>query len=849
VPQEAIAVSMQGACAAGVCATDDDADFAAQGDALLQQRATRTDVGLVAQLSEDSGAAAASPDDTLKPIATFDFAPEQAAQLAFRAEGEEKNLEGANVDGCGPDPNVAVARFGVGDVVGSFALARTNRGSRCSDNPKKLEKDYLVQRGFAEGGGLQLEAYKVTGPQTPSRKRLQMTNMIFLKAQQGRSATLYILEDGAARPLLNVSGSGGFAATGLEVRSGVYVLAPAETAMPPTTSLTAEAASANECLPQMPPGSHVGEVMLMLRRDRNGRCHTNGNQNGDRVLYEVGTVRNSHGREYRGFRVSPPQQPPRKRTSSVFGIYYRAPAGMDLVVSWYDGTHIVSRAPVSAAANAWTYVGMSADELKGPTIFVFHPPEQHVGHLEGLSSTAEGARLQAGGAFSLSLRRFSVGGRPNIPELDRNIGPSKHNYLYGYKKHFFPVARADGLEGIVWQDQETKAVSVTWLAADLRSSSTRKLLDTDKWLLGATSNGDDALVLFLCVRSPDWRQGVPAAAELAKYDSRTGGLVLRVDVPTTGNGTKAEPALSVLKPYGPGGSMAWDAANDVIGLQLTRTGLGNHVQGRASLIDASTLKLLKNKGTASHSYGSSMVARQSGGGFWGLDVSDAFPQRGIVIYSYTMDEPSKKDARRRLVAVKWKDQHARGTRVWAEIAHPGIVEVDSGLLVFFSAEDDPLDTTELTGKPMNVQRNVGLVKIPKDLSSEEVLSDGPTVSHTYRRKANNKTFVETNRGLKFLTANPDLDHSSSRVKTALLGPGRILVWFERWARDGYADTQYLVVDESGAVVSPPATVHWPVRLGATDDVIARGGRMVMYTGGENGQLLRYEVCVLDCVSM
>merc|ERR1719253_2228510 len=117
-------------------------------------------------------------------------------------------------------------------------------------------------------------------------------------------------------------------------------------------------------------------------------------------------------------------------------------------------------------------------------------------------------------------------------------------------------------------------------------------------------------------------------------------------------------------------------------------------------------------------------------------------------------------------------QWSNDNKGYTELAHSGIVEVADGYLIFFCGESPSLDNSK-TGDYMNVPRNAGYVKVPKDLSSKEVLSG------TNKEKGGFYTFngvwaEQDNEGVHFYTQYTSMDQSVTRMKTARLGTNKIL---------------------------------------------------------------------------
>jgi len=177
---------------------------------------------------------------------------------------------------------------------------------------------------------------------------------------------------------------------------------------------------------------------------------------------------------------------------------------------------------------------------------------------------------------------------------------------------------------------------------------------------------------------------------------------------------------------------------------------------------------------------------------------------------------------------------------YTELAHAGVVEVDDGILAFFAGERPALDSS-LTGAHLNMARNVGFVKVGKDVADREVLSGGGTSTGGYYG-FNGRWHRQVNRGINFLTSFSSLDESVSRLKTARIADGLILLSWEIWSSAAYRYSQCMLVDDDGAVVQGPWTVGYGVRLAIQDDLRVVAGRAVAYAGTTDGRIIRYELC-------
>lgn len=182
--------------------------------------------------------------------------------------------------------------------------------------------------------------------------------------------------------------------------------------------------------------------------------------------------------------------------------------------------------------------------------------------------------------------------------------------------------------------------------------------------------------------------------------------------------------------------------------------------------------------------------------------------------------------------------------VYTEIAHPATIEVDDSYLVFFSGEvPDGLNGAK-TGAVLNAPRNAAFVRVPKDLTSDAVLSDGP-VDFGGFYDFTGKWTPQTDEGITLLTEFTTLAQNVMHMKTARLAPGKNVITWELWEPATFNQTQFMVVDDTGSVVVPPTTLNFPLRLPADDEPRVVGSRTVFYSGTVDGKLARYELCVQD----
>eukprot|EP00404_Azadinium_spinosum_P057778 CAMPEP_0180736500 /NCGR_PEP_ID=MMETSP1038_2-20121128/23798_1 /TAXON_ID=632150 /ORGANISM="Azadinium spinosum, Strain 3D9" /LENGTH=378 /DNA_ID=CAMNT_0022769555 /DNA_START=21 /DNA_END=1153 /DNA_ORIENTATION=- len=146
----------------------------------------------------------------------------------------------------------------------------------------------------------------------------------------------------------------------------------------------------------------------------------------------------------------------------------------------------------------------------------------------------------------------------------------------------------------------------------------------------------------------------------------------------------------------------------------------------------------------------------------------------------------------------------------------------------------------MVGSVLNAPRDLGFVKISK--TTREILSSGAEETGGYYNYAGEWT-AHTNIGITFLTHQKSMEESVSRIKTFSLNSSRILLAYEIWTAKSYVATEFMVIDADGGIVQSPWRACFPMRTIKADDGMVVGGRAVMYAGGLDNTLHRYEVCV------
>jgi hypothetical protein len=315
------------------------------------------------------------------------------------------------------------------------------------------------------------------------------------------------------------------------------------------------------------------------------------------------------------------------------------------------------------------------------------------------------------------------------------------------------------------------------------------------------------------------------------------------------------------EPFSSAGSAAWDNKCNTIALffsfkdTLAKDGK-NHQAGHTWLVDGSSLQVKqKSFWGSSHSFANSVVsladrAWEDNSSFLFMTLGDAYSRSVKVERIYRHMEPaqcvdsytpgkmlnacysmygSRTDDKWSYRVKNKKDVYPiRGgtgqNAVYTEIGHPGLVEVDDGILAFIVSENNP---KSVRGWPnfYNAPRDVGFVKVSRDVRT--IMSPNTT-----RTKYT---------GLNYITDQSPTGESASRLKTFKLSSGRILISYEIWSPQFYKRTELMELDKDGNVVRGKWDTCFKMQLPPADEPLVRNGKGIAYAGSDDG-LIRYEIC-------
>lgn len=467
------------------------------------------------------------------------------------------------------------------------------------------------------------------------------------------------------------------------------------------------------------------------------------------------------------------------------------------------------------------------------------------------------SNLGRGEGFSVTAHRFPVAGRPFQPLGGMKIHPNEGKLRlgrwffgpgtsyggYGQPKRLFAAVRSDGRDGVVWHPGGN-TIQATWVSDGIATSQT--IYSGGGGLASvAFSNETDELIMLLIYGLDKGR--------FVKVNYATNETVKETEkFPLARLGIGAYGYLSSMS------AMVWNTEQGRVGLVISGTMAWGHQGACRSIIDANTLERIQGPSQTSSHSNTISLALTSGGNFLDAELGDNFP-RGLNLVDFNKGRSSS------FLAYTYKAGSTNDNNVYTELAQPGVVEVKDGYLVFFSSERPPLDKSLLAGG-LNVARNTGFVKINRDLAKKEVLSEGPTEigNFTNFQKA---FIVQKNKGVVWLTNFSSKSTSVSRLKTARLQDGNIMLYWEVWTWLTYQYSQMMLIDDDGAPQAGPWTINSTMALPFSDDMTVNGGRAVAYTGScdttcEGGggacwvtgkdnakgcYLIRYELCAAaDC---
>jgi hypothetical protein len=300
----------------------------------------------------------------------------------------------------------------------------------------------------------------------------------------------------------------------------------------------------------------------------------------------------------------------------------------------------------------------------------------------------------------------------------------------------------------------------------------------------------------------------------------------------------------------------------MIGRTMLRSADGlNHQGGIALVLDAASLKLVKNHGqTSGHSFENVLVV-DSRGNFAGIDLGDNYP-RGVQIHVF---DAGKKHSR---VVYTFKTKHGtqskspagRKYKLYSQISNHGkkyyrwsndnrtytelggLVPGKSGYAVIFAGEayKGRALANQRSRNNLNDPRNIGFLRVRPDIrqikGAGNVESDKLILSKGAAEKGGFYTFGGTwskqrNTGVIWLTGYSKRNReNASRVKAVGLRNDTALLIWEKWTPDRYVETHAMKIDRNGKILKGPVALGSQVRLNRRGDAWAIGNKVYLLAG-------------------
>ncbi len=631
--------------------------------------------------------------------------------------------------------------------------------------------------------------------------------------------------------------------------------------------LSTEAGTQYNCKGTFADADKIGRLVIVSLLYHSG-CWTDGRYNHRDYKVEQGQLIGSNQAQFAAYNVYPPAKLATQFLGSHHAIYYQFPTQEDYTVYTFDGQSIKKVIEVNAAQidpKQYTKLAtLTISENKRPLIYVFTPSRQPLTAYTELTPGVSAAQLSQTELGTLDQYRFTIQGIPFDTTRDYTAGPAAWENIYSHTRQFFSVQLASQI-GVIWQDQVQQTIQLTKLSADLQAQQTVTLPNSRHELLAAATSDNAATLYYLTIQGGGKDQNTDRSATLYKVDAQ-GKLLLQTPLdtaPTPPIGS-ARDALDISLFEGNVAAMRY--VNGLLGVMLGRRlhrredGL-QHQSGVALVYNAATLKLQKNFGqTSGHSFENVLTTNQAGQ-FVGIDLGDNYP-RGVNLHKFDGAQIQSK------VVYTFKTEHGKTTRSPAGITYPPYQEISSNGITYYKWSNDNQTYTELggvlesaqgytvvfagetgpggkallnnrVGTQLNDPRNIGLVQVKPDFEKQAnfVLTQGITETGGYYTFGG-KWSPQMNSGIIWLTNYQNKEQeNSSRLKSAQLPDGNILLLWEKWTAASYVNTYGMKVTPRGVKLTEPLELGPEVRLDRRDDPLVSGNKVYLVAGDKVEQQL------------
>ena len=641
-----------------------------------------------------------------------------------------------------------------------------------------------------------------------------------------------------------------------------YNFAVAETKTLPGTSAT----PGPPCNGTIAAADQIQSLALVALFYQNA-CYTDGRYNHNNYLVERGTVTaTSGGASFAAYRIHEPQNKATQFLASQHALYYRFPTIENYSVYVFAGGSLskVAEVPAASIPNTTSFIPVptvnpiTVSTVVGSITYVFAPSSVRVSSYTLLAPGVEAARVASTPFGNVLKYRYTVAGLPFDSARDYTAGPGDFDNIYGTARRFFLVRNGNAGLGVVWQDQTSLALKLTWFGANRQSPTTVALANPQAHTLACAIGDDAGNVYYLTIQPGSGAPNTPRSATLTKAGP-TGATIATAAVDTSATGLN-------LVEFFKGASMQYLSGKlaVIIGRIMTQSGDGlNHQGGIAAIYNATTLALDKNWGqTSGHSW-ESVLTTNTSGAFVGIDLGDNFP-RGVHLHKFTTATRNSRVISGLKTAHGTTPQNPAGTTfpVYSEISGGGttyyrwsndnrtytelggLAQTALGYSASFVGERSPggrlLDNSRVGGN-LNDPRNVGFITVVEnfqsasgsgsEVSNDLVVTPGTVETAGFYSFTGGWT-PQRNAGVVWLTSYSTTAQNASRLKMTTRADGSLMLLWEVWTATSYVTTKGLTVGANGTIINAETDLGTHVRLGRRDDPLRFNNSIYLPAGSK-----------------
>lgn len=609
-------------------------------------------------------------------------------------------------------------------------------------------------------------------------------------------------------------------------------------------------------------------------------CFTDGRYNNNNYPVAHGTVTGSGGGgSFDAYQVFPALNTASNFLASQHGIYYRFPVITNYTVYTLVAGTLTKLVDVPAAnittTNDFTPVVatnvVSVDGASSSVIYVFAPSSVRMSSYTVLAPGVEGARIASTPFGDVLKYRYSVPGSVFDTVKHFPYGPANFQNAKSDTRHYFLVKNGASGLGVVWQDQATTSIYLTWFGANRLATNTVSLANPSGQRLDCAAGDGNGNVFYLTVQTGSTAPTTPIPATLTKAGP-TGNTIVTKTLDTSSSGLNMVSVFDVPSVA----SMTYlnGQLGVIIGRTMLQSGDGlNHQGAIAVVFDATTLNLVRNWGqTSGHSWDSVLTTNFSGK-FLGLDLGDNFP-RGVHLHRF--DTNNIDDC----IVSTFKTQHGTTAQSPSGATYPvysaistggttyyewsndnstyteigGPVQTALGYIVGFVGERSPnggglLDNSRI-GNTLNDPRNVGIVGVREDFqnstASGTVVSDdlvrttGTVETNGYYSFTGGWT-PQRNAGIVWLTSYGSLNQNASRLRVTPRTDGSVLLLWELWSTNGYVTTKGLTLATNATVINSETDLGTLLRLGRREEPWSQSDGIYLPAGSSTDGMIELNV--------